>query len=281
MQALVLHPTGAGTALAAVALAAGAPLFSDGLRALRLRRAFRGLHPVALTHRRNGMTHVTGRVALESPLFSPLSGRPCAGFRLEVSTAAQPQPRRVDEWRDFRIEEGGASARVMGRRARWDLAVTAERDAVAGAPLTEHVRALLERVPEARWLRDSGAPLRLVEHALFAGASCHVVGFARHSPMLRLESVELLERTGTDDGAIGGAGGSVIAAEVSSGEPDLWLGPGDQLDFLLVSDASPRPGRLRVPALRLGGLGIGPALSLGGMLYLAHVADWLRAHGGF
>ena len=163
MQALDLHPTAAGTVIAALALAAGAPLFSDGLRALRLRRRFRDLGVTALDARPGGTVHARGRVALESPLFAPLSGRPCAGFRLEVSSARHPAPSRVEVWRDFTLVDGASRAHVMGQAAEWDLMVTAWRDVGAAEPLSENVRALLARVPESGWLRGAGAPVHLVE----------------------------------------------------------------------------------------------------------------------
>jgi hypothetical protein len=67
------------------------------------------------------------------------------------------------------------------------------------------------------------------------------------------------------------------AAVAGSAEPDLWLGAGDHLDFLLVSDRAPDPAALHLPAWRAAGVVVGPALSLLGLLYLARVADHLRA----
>ncbi len=277
MQAPVFHPTAAGITVAAVALAAGAPLFSEGLRALRLRRHLRDLKRVALADHPDGVVHVSGKVALESPLFAPLTGRPCAGFRLEVSSARHTTPRRVDEWRNFRLVDGTGSALVMGQAAEWDLMVTGWREVAADEALTEHVRGLLERVPEIGWLRSAGAPLRLVELALPVGATCHVVGCARARQVAEREAAAVLLRTGTDDLPLA----VDVASAPAAAEPDLTLGPGEHLDFLLVSDAPPRPERLRASALRLGGLVLGPALSLAGMLYLAYAADWLRNRGGF
>jgi hypothetical protein len=289
MQALVFHPNGVAMLLSAAAIAAGAPLFSEGLRALRLRRRFRGLSHAGLAGGATGLTHVSGRVSLESPLFAPLSGRPCAGFRLEVSSPSQPVPRRIEVFRPFRITEGEVSARVMGPMGRWDLMVTAWRDVAAVEPLSENVIALLERAPEARWLRESGQPIRLVEHALVAGAPCHVVGFARQSRRVRQEAEATFARTGTDGAAFAVAGAAQVAQAtgadaaymIAEGEPDLWLGPGDHLDYLLVSDTPPRPERLHVSPLRLAGLVLGPALSLAGMVYLAAAAQALRDRGGF
>jgi hypothetical protein len=289
MQALVLHPNAVGMLFAAAAIAVGAPVFSEGLRALRLRRRFRGLRHSGLSGCASGLTHVSGRVSLESPLFAPLSGRPCAGFRLEVSSPAQPVPRRIEMFRPFRITDGDVSARVMGPMGRWDLMVTSSRDVAAAEPLSEFVSSLLAGAPEARWLRDSGQSIRLVEHALLAGTPCHVVGFARQARRVRLEAEAAFERSGTDDAALAISGAAEIAqatgAEaayvIAEGEPDLWLGAGDQLDFLLISDAPPQSRRLSVSPLRLAGLALGPALSLAGMLYLAAAAQALLDRGGF
>jgi hypothetical protein len=285
MEALVIPPTAAGTLIAAAAIAAGAPLFSDGLRTLRLRRHFARLREKSLASVPSGVTHVRGRVALESPLFAPLSGRPCAGFRLEVSSPRTPGGHAVEVRRPFRVTDGVVSARVQGDAGRWEVATSAEREVGPEDALSENVASLLGRVPEARWLRRAGLPLRLVEHALCAGATCHVVGFARHQRTLeRQAEAEIeheLERTGTDAVAALAGAPAPAAAATTAGEPDFWIGPGEHLDFLLVSDAAPRPERLHLAAARLVGLALGPALSLAGMLYLAHAADWLRVHGGF
>src|SRR6266487_1670405 len=78
-------PTAAGLSFAAAAVAIGAPLFSDGLRAIRLARAFRALEPSSIADAASGLAHVHGQVTLESPMFSPLGGIACAGYRLELS----------------------------------------------------------------------------------------------------------------------------------------------------------------------------------------------------
>ena len=110
--ALWLLPTPGGLALAALAVIAGAPLFSDGLRALRLRRQLAGLRPGALEPSATRLTHVKGRVALESPLFAPISGAPCAGFALEAHAVGLPLIRTMDERRSFRLVAGNVSAHV-------------------------------------------------------------------------------------------------------------------------------------------------------------------------
>ena len=62
---------------------------------------------------------------------------------------------------------------------------------------------------------------------------------------------------------------------------ELWLGPGELLDFLFVSDRAPVARDLAVPAWRALGVFAGPALSLLGLLYLAAAADHLRTLGRF
>jgi hypothetical protein len=81
-------------------------------------------------------------------------------------------------------------------------------------------------------------------------------------------------RTGTDD--VRGVAWRGVAPD-----PDLWIGNDDHLDFLLVSDQPPGEEDLHVPNRLAMGVLVGPALSLGGMLYLASVADYLRALGRF
>ena len=63
--AQILHPSPIGFTLAALAVIAGAPLFSDGMRALRLRRRFAALTDSNLGAHPAGFTHVQGHVALE------------------------------------------------------------------------------------------------------------------------------------------------------------------------------------------------------------------------
>jgi len=89
-----------------------------------------------------------------------------------------------------------------------------------------------------------------------------------------LEGLELV-RTGTD-GAL-----DVAVASSAAQVCELWLGPGEFLDFLLVSDRAPVARDLSVPAWRALGAFAGPALSLLGLLYLAAAADHLRVLGRF
>lgn len=268
-----LRTTPAGLVAAVAALAGGAPLFSAGLRAHRLRRRARRLIPVPVGARPEGFAHVVGRVVLESPLFSPLSGQPCAAYRLEVSTSEESAPHPVDVLRPFRLVERGVEAGVRPEGARLALPETARREVPAVESLPSSLAALVERVPEASWHRANGGTLTLVERALVAGATGHVVGTARRTGAVAALEVGDLLRTGTDDVAVVAR----PAAVATSVEPDLWLGAGDHLDFLLVSDRAPDPAALHAPAWRAAGVVVGPALSLLGLLYLARVADHLRA----
>jgi len=286
-----LHPTAAGLSLAAAAVATGAPLFNDGLRALRLRSMMPRLREVPLGGGTSGLVHVRGKVRLESPLFSPISSLPCAGFRLEVRGAGTPVARGLDEFRPFRIVAGGASALVRGTKVRWALSPTAATEIAPGQPLTQNLAALLQRIPEALWLRRSGVTLRLTERALLEGAECHVVGSARGGYEMEIAEELDLARTGTDDAAPAPvfstlAGGRAFAAAAGPGRSfpaaaaaDVRIDAGEHLDFLLVSDRPIEPRQLAVGRMRAAGVAIGPLLSLAGMLYLANAADSLGALG--
>jgi hypothetical protein len=65
------------------------------------------------------------------------------------------------------------------------------------------------------------------------------------------------------------------------GEVDLWVDGGGLLDFVLVSDAPPERRELAMSRWRTLGLLLGPALSMAGLLYLAHAADVLHSQGRF
>jgi len=275
-----IHPTGPGLACAAVAVAAGAPLFSDGLRALRLRRGLATLEPVRVDRTVTGLVHLFGRVALESPLFAPLSGRPCAGFRLEVRAVGLPTLGATEERRRFTLVDGDKTARVLEQRGRWELSATAERDVAPGESLSDYLIALVHRIPEMTWARSSGATLHLVERALLAGTDCHVIGLARRGRAQEVEAELELTRTGTDDVAWPSTTASQVAASHGREvEPDLWVGSGDHLDFLYVTDRKPDQRHLGLPAWRVVGTVVGPALSLAGLSYLAGALDSLRAMG--
>jgi hypothetical protein len=271
----LVHPTAGGLACAIGAVVAGAPLFRDGLRSLRLRRHSAALAERPLTDGLAGLVHVSGSVGLESPMFTPLSSAPCVGFQLEVQTVGVPIVRTVEERRPFRVAGPTASARLESTDGRWLLPVTAEREVVADEPLTEHLARLLGEVPEALWWRRAGGRLRLVERALLGGSPCHVVGFARSAHPLEQPAALELVRTGTDPTF------EVVSASPAAPVCELWLGSGESLDFLFVSDRSPAARELAGPAWRTLGAFAGPALSLLGLLYLAAAAEPLRSLGRF
>lgn len=271
---LLIRPTAGGLACAIAAVVAGAPLFSDGLRALRLRRHLAALAPRPLAHDLAGFSQVSGTVALESPMFTPLSGSPCAAFQLELRTVGAPIVKVVEERRPFRVTAEGRSARVDSVVGRWSLPVTAERRVAADDPLSEAQSRLLARSAEAVWWRRAGGSLILVERALLAGSTCHVVGSARRAHPLELVASLESVRTGTDDIAL------LVAAETGPAD-EFWLEPDEFLDFLFVSDRAPTAGELTLPRWRVLGAFVGPALSLLGLLYLAAAAESLRALGRF
>jgi hypothetical protein len=221
---------------------------------------------------------VHGQVALESPLFAPLSNVACAGFRLEVRVAGRPLTQRVDEHRRFRLIDDGVHATVLEHGSRWDLPVSAQRTVSADQPLRANLTTLLERTPEMRWARRAGDTLQFTERTLAAGTQCHVIGYARHARPLEVFAEDEMLRTGTDD--LAPASSARIQAAAAN-DPDLWLGAGEHLDFLLVSHAEPRLARWSVPAWRALGAAFGPALSMAGLLYLASALDFMRASGRF
>jgi hypothetical protein len=93
-------------------------------------------------------------------------------------------------------------------------------------------------------------------------------------------------RTGTDDLPVDRGvtrtvdllGGSRAALAV---EPDLSIDEGGSLEYLYVSDSAPGALDRAQPAWKLIGLGLGPILSLTGLLYLANAADRLRSIAPF
>jgi hypothetical protein len=274
---LDLHPTAPGLMCAAASLIAGAPLFSDGMRAVRLRRRLERLRTAPLSEWPSGFVHVRGRVALESPMFAPLSGKPCAGWRLELRSSSPRTLACLDERRAFQLIDGTVLARVVEHGATWELAVSAERDIAHDEPVSAHIEALLLRAPEVAWARRAGATLHVVERALMAGAECHVIGTAQHSRMRSAEMDDEWLRTGTDDGPIERI--HLASKHEYEIEPDLRISSGEHLDFLLVTDREPSAARLSLPAWRMLGAAAGPAMGLAGLTYLASAFDWLRGQG--
>lgn len=277
MAQIPFVPSLAGVLVAAAAVAIGVPLFGAGLRALRLRRVLGGVRTASLEEAGPGAVQARGRVALESPLFAPLSGRRCAGFRLEARGVDVPAERAIEDLRPFRLVDGGTIAQVAADGARWDMPVTSERILEPDEPLTERLLALLSEMPEAAWLRQSGHRVRLIERALLSGAECHVIGqLARIGHVEWREEVQLA-RTGTDDEPI--TIGTLIAGTADA--PSAWIGPVDKTDWMHVSGDPVDPASLLAPARHLAALVAGPLLGLLGLLYLAAAADHWRALQGF
>lgn len=272
---MLWEPTLAGSAFAALGVAGGAPWFSDGLRALRLRRHLDRLSERPLAQMPTGFVQVRGRVTLDSPLFGPVSGKPCAGYRLVVRVPGAARGAQIDEHRTFRLVAEHVAARVRVEHAHWAVAATAERHVPAGEALGSGLEALIERSPEARWARATGRALSITEHALLAGSEGHVIGHAQTARPFELPAELEWARTGTDDQA-------ALAGHGRPGsEPDLWVDAGGHLEFLVVADQPPVPRAFRVSPLRLIGVVAGPILSLAGLLYLANAADRLQSLGRF
>ncbi|NOT35441.1 MAG: hypothetical protein HOP12_14950 [Candidatus Eisenbacteria bacterium] len=268
------QPSFPGALLAIGAIAAGAPLFGEGLRALRLSRLFATLDDQPVDARPRGFASVKGRVALESPLFAPLSAEPCAGFVLRIFQATGGQITTIEERRPFRLVSNGVSAHVGTSGMPWRLRETARRELHASEEPSQNLASLLARSPEASWVRRAGATLVLVELSLKPGSECHVVGEVRGMRGGHAVAAELALRTGTD-------GETTTAFVAADREPDLWIDDSGGSDYLLVSNRDDeRPGLPHLKA-RFLGLVFGPALSGMGLLYLAWAAEQLRAHGRF
>jgi hypothetical protein len=268
--------TAVGVLTAMVSVVAGAPLFAMGRRALRMRRALDHLAERPLTRDASGWVLASGRVALVSPLFAPLSGKRCTGFQLEVVGEHSRVGGVIDEWRPFRLEHEDASALVSAEGAAWKAPVTEERTLAATDPLPERLVELLASSPETTWLRDRRATLHVVERALEAGAEVSVLGVALEEDANANAQNVRLAATGTDDG---------LSVEVVAGHPapgtvpgELWIVGGEggaQGVRLFTEPADPRdllPSRWRVLLL-----GVGPLLTVTGLLYLARAAGPLIA----
>ena len=271
MDLLVSVPVTPGGLIAAAAcVVAGAPLFARGLRAYRMRRRLDHLLERPLTEDIAGLVRVRGRVALEGPLFAPLSGTPCSGFQLEVRGEGSSVGGVVHDWRAFRLESGDVAALVPSEAVDWHAPVTAQRDVPSGATVPERLSALLDSCNEVRWLRERGVALHIVERALEAGRVVSVVGVARNARLEAVEYIEELAATGTDGGAFG--------------PPRMLPGPAlDSFELELAADdtlprvqvfADPPDATLSRPSRWDEALvALGPALSLAGLLYLARAAE--------
>lgn len=235
--------------LAALGVAAGAWLVRDGARALRHTTAWRGVTPSALAADAAGLVAAQGRVALEGPVFAPLSGRPCAGFVLEVAGQGLRVGHTVRQTRPFRLVNGTTAARVVDDRVRLRTAVTAERIVQPGEALPAGLQWLEDASAELRWLRDRDRPLHLVERALLVDHEVVVLGRARPSvvvgtiaPAHEAHELRVIVGTGTD----GRAFDATTVRAVATREPSLWLEPGIDGAALDVVEASPE---VRAPAL--------------------------------
>lgn len=267
MQPLLQIPVSvAGLWLAVAAVVASALWFADGLRSLRSRRAWRSSSPESLESDWLGLAEWHGRVELESPLFSPLSARPCAGFVLEVSGVHTRVGGAVSEARPFRLVCGGATARVEAEEVRWQLPVTAQRELAADAAMPERIRSLVESHAELRWLRAKGHALKLVERALLSGSSCHVMGARRTVRASLRRAVPVQLRTGTDAGVL-------ELADIAESAPGSRIVADSTLEQLVISDRPIDREVLAPHTLRATGTVFGPLCGLGGLLYLAHAAE--------
>ena len=262
--------TAMGVLVAIAFTVSGAPLFAIGRRALRLRRVLGGLVEQPITADASGWVIARGRVSLVSPLFAPLSGRRCAAFRLEVCGENSRVGGVVGDCRSFRIEHDGASALVSGEGASWRAPVTDERALPASEPMPESVAELLAACPETRWLRDRRASLRVVERALEAGTMVSVLGLARLERSAERAERLALAPTGTDD---------ALSVEVEAGpgagagSSELWIAGDDELSAGVWVSTEPLDRRALEPSpWLLTLLGLGPALTLFGLLYLAWAA---------
>ena len=243
--------------LAALGVVAGVWLVRAGVAALRRETAWRGIAPQALTDDTVGLVAARGRVALEGPVFAPLSGRPCAGFVLEVAGQGTRVGHTVQQTRPFRLVHGATSARVVDDRVRLHTGVTAERIVQPDEAMPAGLQWLEDASAELRWLRDRDRPLHLVERALLVDHEVVVLGRARPAvvvgtiaPAQATVARETLARTGTDDVAWD----STTVRAVATREPALWLEPAVAGEGLTVLDA----GR----DARMPGLGVRQAVLL-------------------
>ena len=263
--------TALGLLAATACVVAGGPMFAAGRRALRLRQLLGSLEEKPLEPDASGWVLARGRVALASPMFAPLSGKPCAGYELDVCGERSRVGGIVAERRAFQLESGASSAFVSPDGARWRTPVTGERTLGVTDPLPERLGELLETSAEIRWLRDRRVPLRIVERALESGSEVTVLALARaERAEAGTETVELAA-TGTDDG---------LATTLTSGDPaaapELWLA-GDEGAGPQVFSGNPDLRALKPSLWRVALVGAGPALTLTGLLYLAWAATPLVA----
>jgi hypothetical protein len=275
MMDLQVNPTIAGAFVSAALALGGAPLFREGLHALRVTRKTKSLVERPLADLPAGFTGVVGTVALDSPLFSPITHQPCAGFRLTIAAEGQGKIATSEEHSAFRVVTGRTIAHVAGPAAFWRLTAGVQRDLKPDDTPSENLRRLLERSPEVCRLRRAGATLLLTEHLLAAGAQCHVVGHIRRSSRHKVAETEL-QRTGTDDAV---AAPSEAPEPHLLGHPNLWIDGGSSVECLIVSDRPIAGVRLRHTRWQMAGLVAGPLLTLTGLIMLAVFATRLMQPG--
>lgn len=269
-----LSPSLLALTLAVSGLAVGLRMTRTGLRAVRLRKALRARAAGSVGD--TGLVTVRGRVALEGPSFSPLSGRPCAGFVLEARGEGTRVGGRVSELRPFRVVGEGIVARVTEEGADLSTAVTAERTLAPGDPLPERLRTLLASSPELRWLLDRRVTLRLVERAVLLGSEVRVTAMARPAEVSRVHAVAAggmdtleLAATGTDGGAFAiTERGETVETPARS----LWLEATEPFGRVLISDRDPAAQEL-APSLTDRVLAVaGPVIVLAAFLALLRIA---------
>jgi hypothetical protein len=268
MEGILQLPATATTLLvAAAAIACGGALFARGLEAQRRRMVAARLAPAPLTAATRGPACTRGRVALEGPMFAPLSHLACAGWVLEVSAGGPGLVGRIESRPSFRLVGEGTSARVdPGTDGRFEPAVTARRILAAGEPVGPVLAAVIERDPVARWLRGRGE-VAVVERALRPGDLVHVLGSVREVVRLATAAEVQFAATGTD-------GPVVTDDEVgyAAGEARLAIGAEERVR-LEVFATEPDPLALAPPAWQVALAVAGPLLSLAGLLALAALAQ--------
>jgi hypothetical protein len=253
--------------VAAACVVGGAPMFAAGRRALRLRRVLAGLAERPLGSDLAGVSLVRGRVSLEGPLFAPLSGKPCAGYTLDVTAEGLRVGGSLADLRPFRLTSDGVTARVVPEGARWNGPVTSERRIAPGEELPQRLAELITSHADARWMRDRAVPLRLVERALEVGAQVYVTGSAHGAATAVAVDTLELAATGTDD-----AVGMSLGSAATDFHPGLWIEPSEVFEQVLVTAEPPAAGTLVPPAWRLAFLVLGPLTTMLGFLYILKAA---------
>ncbi|MEN9796326.1 MAG: hypothetical protein RL653_22 [Pseudomonadota bacterium] len=87
------------------------------------------------------VVRVCGRAVLAgAPLRTPVQGRPCVGYRLELT--GTKQPRATGDWAAFEVQDAGVKARVDSGQLEPLLARTYEGRLAPGVPLPAAAAAL-------------------------------------------------------------------------------------------------------------------------------------------